>query len=367
MTTTRRAAVLLTAMHGLPALAGERWVAPRAPGGHCEGPAFGPDAASLAYSLNHHESRRIETHLVEFSSGVSEPIRVGPDGPGAPAAFGSSSVSVVHGITFAPATALTFRDQYVVSASDGSGRFDLYSSQARTPLAAAPGHDGDPAWNPANEALLIFSSARTGEGDLYLLDFQTPDVPRRITSLEGSAEVNAAWSPDGQSLAYVAHTSAGDNVWVLDNLNGAEPRRLTADTATQVRPTWAPTGAPRIAFYQYTRGQADALDRVDLMVATPQGGVRKLAEGVLADSRGPSWTPDGTALVVVLDDDARFDPVARVDARTGETAPVQTGTVGNADLTVGFTREGQAVLAVCAQGRTADSQRDFRRAFVLDL
>ena len=220
---------------------------------------------------------------------------------------------------------------------------------------------------PANEALLIFSSARTGEGDLYLLDFQTPDVPRRITRLEGSAEVDAAWSPDGLSLAYVAHTSAGDNVWILDDLHGATPRRLTADTATQVRPVWAPAGAPRVAFYQYARGQADALDRVDLMVATAQGGVRKLAEGVLADSRGPSWTPDGAALIVVLDDDARFDPVARVDARTGDIAPIQTGTVGNADLTVGYTREGQTVLAVCAQGRTNDPQRDFRRAFVLDL
>jgi Tol biopolymer transport system component len=321
----------------------------------------------VAYSLNHHESRRIETLIVDLSTGTPEHVEIGSSGPGAPAAFGSSSVSVVHGITFAPPTALTFRDQYVVSASDTGGRFELYSSQASAPLAPAPGHDGDPAWNPANEAFLIFSSARTGEGDLYLLDFQSPDVPRRITSLEGSAEVDAAWSPDGIRLAYVAHTSAGDNIWVLDDLNGAKPRRLTADTATQVRPVWAPTGAPRIAFYQYAEGQADALDRVDLMVATPQGGVRRLAEGVLADSRGPSWTPDGTALIVVVDDGDRFDPVARVDARSGDIQPVETGTVGNADLAVGRTPSGQTILAVCAQGRTADTQRDFRRAFVLDL
>jgi Tol biopolymer transport system component len=274
---------------------------------------------------------------------------------------------VVHGITFAPATALTFRDQYVVSASDGRGQFDLYSSQARAPLASAPGHDGDAAWNPVNEALVIFSSARTGEGDLYLLDFQAPDAPRQITNLEGSAEVDVAWSPDGQSIAYVAHSSAGDNVWVLDNLDSAAPRRLTTNAATQVRPQWAPAGEPRIAFYQYTRGAAEKLDQVDLMIATPQGGVRKVAEGVVADSRGPSWSPDGTAIIVVLDDATRFDPVASVDARTGEITVLSTGTVGNADLSVGATRAGQVLLAVCAQGRQGDAQRDYRRAFVLEL
>jgi Tol biopolymer transport system component len=349
------------------AVAGEVWVAPRVSGGNCEAPVFGPDAASLAYTLNHHETRRIDTMLVDLAVGRPETVHVGADGPGAPAAFGSGAASVVHGITFAPATALTFRDQFVVSASDGSGQFEIYSSQSRTPLAAAPGHDGDAAWNPANEALLVWSSARSGEGDLYLLDFQAPDKPRRITSLEGSAEVDVSWSPDGQSIAYVAHSNAGDNVWVLDNLTGAAPRRLTATDATQVRPTWAPVGPPRIAFYQYARGKSDSLDRVDLMVATPQGGVRKLAEGVVADSNGPAWTPDGTAIIAVLDDSSRFDPVARIDAKSGTVAAIPTATVGNADVSVGYTRDGRVLLAVCAQGRTNDPQRDFRRAFVLEL
>jgi len=359
--------VAAAALMALPAHAAERWTADRVSGGHCEAPSFGPDAERLAYSLNHHESRRVETWTVQLDGGQPEPVTVSGGGPGAPAAFGSRSASVVHGLTWAPPTALTFQGQYVVSASDGGGNFEIYSSQSGTPLTPAPGHDGDAAWNPADESLLVWSSGRTGEGDLYLLDFRAPDAPTRLTALDGSAEVDVSWSPDGQSLAYVAHSTAGDNVWVLDNIHGASPRRLTKEAATQVRPTWAPAGAPRIAFYQYARGQADTLDRVDLMVATPQGGVRKLAEGVLADAHGPAWTPDGTAIIAVLDDATRFDPVARIDARTGAASVIPTGTVGNADVAVGVTRDGTALLAVCAQGRTGDAQRDFRRAFVLDL
>lgn len=367
MTTHRTALVAFATLASSSASAAERWVAPRRAGAHCEAPVFGPDAESLAYTLNNHESRRVETLIVPFATGTPEVVTVGGAGPGAPAAFGSRNVSVVHGITFAPATALTFRDQYLVSASDGGGQFDLYSSQARAPVAPSPGHDGDAAWNPVDEALVVFSSARSGEGDLYLLDFQNPDAPRQVTSLAGSAEVDVAWSPDGRSIAYVAHSTAGDNVWVLDDLAGAEPRRLTTTVATQVRPRWAPAGEPRIAFYQYARGAADTLDRVDLMIATPKGGVRKLAEGVVADSHGPAWTPDGTAILVVLDDASRFDPIASVNARSGELTPLSTGTVGNADIAVGATRDGQALLAVCAQGRDGDAQRDYRRAFVLEL
>lgn len=343
------------------------WVSPRAPGGNCEAPTLGPDAASLAYSLNFHERRSVQTWTVDLAGGSPRAVTVGASGPGAPAAFGSRAPTVVHGLTWAPPTALTFQGQYIVSASDGTGQFELYSSQAQAPLAAAPGHDGDAAWNPADESLVVWSSARTGEGDLYLLDFRAPDAPTRVTSLPGSAEVDAAWSPDGQSLAYVAHSEAGDNVWVLDSVPSGTPRKLTAETATQVRPQWAPAGPARIAFYQYTRGQAETLDRVDLMVATPQGGVRRLVEGVVADTRGPAWTPDGTALIVVRDDSSHFDPIVRIDARSGAETPLATGTVGNSDLSVGATREGRVRLAVCAQGRTHDEQRDFRRAFVLEL
>jgi len=344
------------------------WTAPRRSGGHCMAPVFEPGAGRLAYTLNFHEERRIETWLAPLDGGEPESVTVGPGGAGAPAAFGSAARTVVHGLTWAPGTALSFKGHYVVSATGGGGEVDLYSSQVRDPLAAAPGHDGDPAWNPVDESLLVFSSARTGEGDLYLLDFAQPGAPTRLTAIPGSSEVDAAWSPDGNAIAFVAHTDAGDNVWVMDNVRAkSEPRRLTADTATQVRPTWAPAGPPRLAFYQYAPGSGAELDRVDLMVATPQGGVRKLVEGIVPDAQGPAWTPDGQHLVVVLDDSTAFDPVARVDARSGATSRLSTGTVGNRDLAVGYNRAGEVLLAVCAQGGAGGAQRDFRRAMVMPL
>ena len=344
------------------------WTAPRRAGGHCMSPVFEPGAERLAYALNFHEDRRVETWIAPLAGGEPELVSVGPGGAGAPAAFGSATRSLVHGLTWAPGNALAFKGHFVVSATGPGGEIDLYSSQVREPLASARGHDGDAAWNPVDESLLVFSSARTGEGDLYLVDFSQPGEPVRLSAIQGSSEVDAAWSPDGSSVAFVAHTEAGDNVWIMDSVRAkSEPRRLTADTATQVRPTWAPAGPPRLAFYQYAPGSGAELDRVDLMVATPQGGVRKLVEGIVPDEQGPAWTPDGLQLVVVLDDSEAFDPIARVDARSGALTRLSTGTVGNRDLAIGYTRTGEVLLAVCAQGDAGGAQRDFRRAMVIPL
>ena len=348
--------------------AGEIWVAPRVAGGHCEAPVFSQYGEQVAYALNHHELRTIETWTAQLPGGTPQPVSITGAGPGAPAAFGARAPSVVHGLTWAPAPETTspFRGQFVVSGSDDRGEFEVYSSQGNQPLSPAPGHDGDAAWNPAEETILVWSSARTGEGDLYAYSF-ADHTARQLTDLDGSAEVDVAWSPDGQSLAYVAHTSQGDNVWILDALDGTAPRRLTKEVATQVRPTWAPAGPDRIAFYRYAQGKADAIQRVDLVVATRSGGARTLAEGVRADSRGPSWTPDGSSIIAVLDDPDRFDPIVRINAKDGSVTPVETGTVGNTDLAVARGYEGQTFVAVCAQGRASDARRDFRRAFVFAL
>lgn len=352
------------------ALAASPWQAPRVAGGHCEAPQFSAGADRIAWALNFHEARRIET-WVATPPAAPEPVTVGAAGPGAPAAFGSSQPGVVHDLTWAPPSALTFQGQYVVAASTPAGHQDLFLSLLQDPIASASGHDGDPAWNPVHEGLLVYTSSRTGQGDLYLHDFANPATPRQLTRLPDAAEVDAAWAPDGQALAFVAHTESGDNIWVLDRFD-AEPRRLTtasgSDTVpTQVRPQWAPAGVPRLAYYQYNRGDQDTPDRVDLMVATAAGAARRVLSGVVPDSAGPTWTPDGKSLVVVLDDDGRFDPVVKVDASSGATTPIDTGTVGNRDLTVGRTPDGTLRLAVCAQGLVDDSRRDFRRVVVLDL
>ncbi|RME24191.1 MAG: hypothetical protein D6798_11775, partial [Deltaproteobacteria bacterium] len=132
----------------------------------------------------------------------------------------------------------------------------------------------------------------------------------------------------------------------------------------QTRPSFSPDGT-RVAYYS----NQEQPDRWDLYVIPATGGeARKLAEGVVMNARGPTWTPDGRTIVYVLDDDDAFDPVWRVSVdEPGDARRVPTGTVGNGDLDLTVGTDGATWLAVAAQGRQTDAVRDFKRIYVMQL
>src|SRR5690606_10175779 len=137
-------------------------------------------------------------------------------------------------------------------------------------------------------------------------------------------------------------TKQGDNLWLIPGL-GDPAVRLTDWTGSQTRPTFAPNGR-WIAFY----ANLEVTDRVDLYVVEPREAAapRLVARGVVPNAAGPTWTPDGGHLVVVLDDDQRYDPIALVEARNGaEPRVLDLGTVGNGDLDLIGTPEGKVRLA----------------------
>ena len=59
--------------------------------------------------------------------------------------------------------------------------------------------DSDPAISPDGNSL-VFTSNRSGQWDIYILDITT-DQTRRITNSE-AYDGSPAWSPDGQNIVY---------------------------------------------------------------------------------------------------------------------------------------------------------------------
>lgn len=324
-------------------------------GAHAQRPSFDAACARVAVEANDHEARRVSLHVGPLA-GPLAPVSPTTRSSGITSGFQTASRSpVVHEIAWPPAG---FGDAFLYVAADSSQDFDLMLHGAG-PIAPAPGADGGPAWSP-DGSHVAFTSARTGEGDLYLLDTAAFDKPpRQLTALRTASELYPAWSRDGSMLAWVAHSTTGDNLFLLTDLDG-RPVKLTAWAGNQVRPRFSPT-ADQLAFY------ANHVDptRFDLYVVDAREGAepRRVLDGVLPDSAGPAWTPDGTALIAVLDDDSAFDPVVRVPAAGGPHTVLDLGTVGNGDLAVCATSDG-AQVAWVAQGRVGDVIRDFKRLFV---
>ncbi len=326
-------------------------------GANLQRPAWSPDGELLSFEANFHDDKRIELYMGEL--GGFEQVHATRRSPSAltEGFRRSSGGQVVHELAWAPSK---LGAMFVFATANDAFDYDLYISGGTT-LAPSPAADGGAVWAPDGGAI-VFTSARTGEGDLYLLPTNAIEKPpTRLTRMPDSSELYVQFAPDGRSLVFVAHSEAGDNLWLLPAI-GAEPTRLTSWPGNQIRPRFAPSGG-QLAFY----ANHEDPERFDLYVMSVGVAPTLLVRGVYPDARGPSWTPDGRHVVFVADDDDAFDPVRAVRVGASEqVATLDLGTVGHGDLDVAL-RDGTPHVAVVAQGRRDDAVRDFKRLFVAPL
>lgn len=328
--------------------------------GHCQSPRWSPDGRWLSWEVNYLERQAVELYVTPFGS-ASPPRKVGPPASTSTitAGFGTPSGSrmVVHELTFSPPAL----NRFIYASSGAAEDYDLYLDGAG-PLAAAPGADGGAAWAPDGKSV-VFTSSRSGQGDLYLLALGVPNaVPLKLSGDPTASELYAAWAPDSKRVAFVGHTRRGDSLWLIDDVGFPAPRALTTWSGVQTHPSFSPDGAS-IAFY----ANHEVEERFDLYVMPATGGEpRRLATDVVLNTRGPSWTPDGSAIVYVRHDDDTFNPVWRVPVAAPEKArQLPLGTVGNGDLDLVRRADGKTWIAVAAQGRLGDAVRDFRRVWAM--
>ncbi len=106
--------------------------------------------------------------------------------------------------------------------------------------------DISPVWNPRTGREIAFTSDRDGSPQLYIMDAEGTNVRRLIE--EGGHAVEAAWSTDGQRIAFAWQRSRTSNfdIYVHDLATGKNTQ-ITQDTGDNERPSWAPDGR-HIAF-----------------------------------------------------------------------------------------------------------------------
>jgi Tol biopolymer transport system component len=205
---------------------------------------------------------------------------------------------------------------YVMNA-DGSNPLNLTHSQGDP--GAAFRSDQHPAWSP-DGSRIVFSSSRTGEGDIYVMDPDGDNI-ERITA-DPAPDLQPAWSPDGTRIVFASVRDGWTRILVIDTDGTNEIRLTDVDGAHDSHPAWSPNGA-RIAFQRWTIGH----ERTDIFLMDPDGtGLVNLTDHSAHDME-PAWSPDGQRILFT----STRDEFQRVFVMNRDGSEVQVLTSGPAE------------------------------------
>ncbi|MFN2563491.1 MAG: hypothetical protein ABR499_00595, partial [Gemmatimonadaceae bacterium] len=149
-------------------------------------------------------------------------------------------------------------------------------------------------WSPAGDLIAFLAKGDADSKNVWVIS-PAGGRPRLLTSASG---IGLAWTPDGQSLAFVDRNSPGEPFSIFSiPLRGGQRRRLTAPplgTFGDTHCAFSPDGR-RLAVVRYwNRYQSDLLV---MRVDEPETErVERLTTGS-AGMTGVDWSPDGRAVV----------------------------------------------------------------------
>jgi dipeptidyl aminopeptidase/acylaminoacyl peptidase len=227
---------------------------------------------------------------------------------------------------------------WVMSTSGGEARQVTRSPTAISEFAWAP--DGTrvvyaaPAWPPGNDQREGrrrdgFDAVVAGEhqmSELWLVELASGRSTRLTDGRSDATE--AAWSPGGDLIAFVARPTPGANEQLLSDLfvvsaAGGVPRKLTDNDGPDFAPAWSPDGS-RIAYLSNRRRQSSGALNTIMVVSLPGGTPHSVVQGFEHSAGRPVWAPDGRT--IFFNAETRTEShVYTVSAAGGPTTLITSG------------------------------------------
>jgi hypothetical protein len=189
------------------------------------------------------------------------------------------------------------------------------------------------AWDPSGTSFAL-AAVRNGRATLVLTD-TTGKGPARELPFDAFDEVySPAWSPDGRTIAFAAMVDGTTDLFTVD-LESGNVRRLTTDQYADLQPNWSPDGT-RLVFStdRFTTDLAGLRwGPLQIVIVDVASGAMTAvpAQGVTAQ-RDPSWSPDGSSIYFVADEQA-VSNVYRVAVADGQVYRITDAAAGVSGVT----------------------------------
>ncbi len=171
----------------------------------------------------------------------------------------------------------------VVMDATGGALLNLTNTQSR---------EYAPAWSPDGRRI-AFLSDRDGHAALYLMNLDGSSVFRVTTAVGSGPGGRLTWSPDSTLLGFDCEVDAGNEDICVIGASGAGLRRLTVGPGRDINPAWSPDGQ-QIAFAtdRYAPGTT-----VQLALMRPDGSAVSLLGGGIT-GWSPAWSTDGSQIAL---------------------------------------------------------------------
>ncbi|HWC13683.1 MAG TPA: hypothetical protein VG929_03720 [Actinomycetota bacterium] len=181
---------------------------------------------------------------------------------------------------------------------DGSRAVALTDGKSIEPIADGELWGG-PTWSPDGKKVLFLADnpdPRTIGGDLFLIRRDGSGLKRLTRTF--ASEVDAAWSPDGRTIAYIRcdvgpWCGPDSQLWLL-TVGSSDEGRLVVSNANH--PDWSPDGK-RIV---YECQRLPQNDQRKLCVYDLESGTATIIYQRLAPASNPVWSPNGRRIAVTI-------------------------------------------------------------------
>ncbi|HFD39140.1 MAG TPA: hypothetical protein ENJ31_04740, partial [Anaerolineae bacterium] len=163
-------------------------------------------------------------------------------------------------------------------------------SPTHTPLPPTdtppPTPTSPPPTSAAHFGRLAFSSNRSGNAEIYVLDLTSGNLQRLTRN--SASDWLPDWSPDGSKIAFTSHRTGSYDLWVM-NADGSGQKVWVATGAWDEYARWGPKGR-RLSLS--TTATTQGVPNSEIFVRQRDGSLTRLTFST-AEDQWADWSPDG--------------------------------------------------------------------------